>query len=90
MRKNNGQEAILTAEHCGTDWDWNTPDGDRLVGRSEGGRADLDTTVLTGPGYGSAICVGPWDAETTSARPVVGAGNPGSPPVRGRGPPRCA
>lgn len=73
-RKSNGQEAMITARHCGTSVDWRTPVGDRLVGRSEGGNAGLDATVMTGADYSPSIYVGAWDSSLS--RPVVGAGNP--------------
>jgi len=73
-RKSSGQEAMITARHCGTNVDWRTPVGDRFVGRTEGGNAALDATVMTGADYSPAIYVGTWDSSL--ARTVVGAGNP--------------
>jgi streptogrisin D len=73
-RKSGGQEAIITARHCGTNMDWRTPVSDRFVGHTEGGNAGLDANVLTGSDYSPVIYVGTWDSNV--GRTVVGAGNP--------------
>lgn len=73
-RISTGEEALITAQHCGTDWDWRTPIGDRFVGHTANGSAALDATFLTGGNYDNAIYVG--GPTSSTGRLVVGAGNP--------------
>jgi streptogrisin D len=73
-RRPNGQEVLITARHCGTNKEWRTPLGDRLVGTTENGAASLDATVLTGGDYSPLIYVGNY--QSIVGRVVVGAGNP--------------
>ncbi|MDT0491888.1 hypothetical protein RM717_15365 [Streptomyces griseus] len=74
VRRSNGSEALLTAEHCGANKKWNTPYGDRLVGNSNGGSKPLDAMLLTGSTYGNAIFVG--DHNSNQGVLVGGAANP--------------
>ncbi|MBX9395079.1 S1 family peptidase [Streptomyces sp. TRM72054] len=74
VRRSNGTEGILSAQHCGTNKEWRTPQGDRLVGTSDSGSSSLDAMVLTGASYGAAIYIG--DYASTSGAYVGAAANP--------------
>jgi streptogrisin D len=74
VRKSNGVEGLISARHCGPNYDWFTPFGDRFVGHSASGNQDIDTIVLTGADYSPVVYDGPWDSTTGLL--VGGKGNP--------------
>lgn len=73
------QPVMIGANHCDVDddtpgEDWVTENGDRFVGRvaDDGHRdATLDTMLLSGEAYESAIYIG--DPESSVGAPVIGA-----------------
>lgn len=72
-----GTDGMLSAQHCGANQEWRTPNGDRLVGRSNAGNGPTDSMLITGGAlYGTRIYVGPWDADQTSNRPIANSANP--------------
>lgn len=73
-KRSTGVEAMITARHCGTDWDWFTPNNDQFVGHTANGSASLDATVLTGANYGPQIYAG--GVDNSVGRWIVGANNP--------------
>lgn len=73
-RRASGNEAMITARHCGTNWEWRTPDNDQYVGTTSSGDASLDATVLMGADYAPHIYAG--GVTNAVGRSVVGAANP--------------
>jgi streptogrisin D len=64
-RRSNNQEVMITARHCGTNKDWRTPEGNRLVGHSDGGNAGLDAMSISGGDYSPFIYIGSWDSSSS-------------------------
>lgn len=73
-RRASGTEAMITARHCGTNWEWRTPENDQYIGHTGSGDPSIDTTVLTGADYAPHIYAG--GVTNAVGRSVVGAANP--------------
>ena len=75
------EEGMLTAAHCQYDWDYYTPDGDRLVGTlTNPFLCTYDAGTLKGKSYGGNIFVGSWDSS--HGKTVLGRSGTGYAPRR--------
>jgi streptogrisin D len=68
-----GQNVNVTAGHCGTNADLQTGTGFRF-GHSNGGFMAMDSMLVSGGEYDSAMYNGPWNSNT--GVPIYGANNP--------------